>query len=119
MSNLNEQIIKSVNEHIDVVCKDYKQTTSLLENLPIVVALKKRIFELEQEVTLLRRQILINNTEKVVEENVEKTLTKNINLEVIEKETSVTIVSEEDIEQEVDKKDPASCFSNFSMGFQQ
>jgi len=113
MSNLNEQIIKSVNQHIDHVCKDYKETTILLESLPIVLGLKKRIIELEKEVLLLRRQSLIDNTEKLVEEKIEKILKKNINLEVIEKKTSGSVVSEEEIEKEVDKKDPQS-HSHFS-----
>ena len=111
MSNLNEQIIKTVNNHINDVCKDYEETTVLLESLPIVVGLKKRIIELEKEVLVLKRQLLINSAEKIVEDKIEKILTKNINLEVIEKKISHTIVSEEDIEKEVDKKDPASLYS--------
>ena len=117
MSNLNEQIIKTVNNHINNICKDYEETNVLLESLPMVVGLKKRIIELEKEVLVLKRQLLINDTEEVVEKKIDKILTKNINLEVIEKDANGIIISEEEIEKEVAKKDPASLFSGSLWDF--
>ena len=48
MSNLNEQIINTVNNHINDVCKDYKETTVLLESLPVVIGLKKKNYRIRK-----------------------------------------------------------------------